>query len=45
MGGELTTEGCIGGGAKAIVDQMASTGDMSYLDNAGRLYIVVAKTT
>jgi acyl-CoA synthetase (AMP-forming)/AMP-acid ligase II len=40
VGGELTTKGYIGGGAKTVIDQMASTGDMGYLDNSGRLYIV-----
>src|SRR6516225_1420325 len=40
VGGELRTDGYIGGGAKAVVDNMTSTGDMGYLDNAGRLFIV-----
>jgi acyl-CoA synthetase (AMP-forming)/AMP-acid ligase II len=40
VGGELTTEGYVGGGAKTVIDQMTSTGDMGYLDNSGRLYIV-----
>jgi acyl-CoA synthetase (AMP-forming)/AMP-acid ligase II len=40
VGGELTTKGYIGGGAKTVIDQMTSTGDMGYLDNSGRLYIV-----
>jgi acyl-CoA synthetase (AMP-forming)/AMP-acid ligase II len=40
VGGELTTDGYIGGGAKAVIDRLTSTGDMGYLDNAGRLYIV-----
>jgi acyl-CoA synthetase (AMP-forming)/AMP-acid ligase II len=40
IGGELTTDGATGGGAKVVIDQLTSTGDMGYLDNAGRLYIV-----
>jgi len=40
IGGELTTGGSTGGDAKVVIDRMSSTGDMGYLDNAGRLYIV-----
>jgi acyl-CoA synthetase (AMP-forming)/AMP-acid ligase II len=44
VGGELASEGYTGGSvveqAKAVVDSMTSTGDMGYLDNAGRLFIV-----
>ncbi|EJO91234.1 acyl-CoA synthetase [Mycobacterium colombiense CECT 3035] len=40
VGGELTSEGYTDGAAKAVIDGMTSTGDMGYLDNAGRLFIV-----
>ncbi len=40
VGGELTTDGSAGGDTKVVIDRMSSTGDMGYLDNAGRLYIV-----
>jgi acyl-CoA synthetase (AMP-forming)/AMP-acid ligase II len=44
IGGELAsdgyTDGSVVGEAKAVVDKMTSTGDMGYLDNAGRLFIV-----
>ena len=39
VGGELGA-GYTGGDAKAVIDGFTSTGDMGYLDNSGRLYIV-----
>jgi acyl-CoA synthetase (AMP-forming)/AMP-acid ligase II len=45
VGGELASEGYTGGGAKAVVENMTSTGDMGYLDESGRLFIVGGKTT
>jgi acyl-CoA synthetase (AMP-forming)/AMP-acid ligase II len=40
VGGDLASEGYTGGGAKAVVNGMTSTGDMGYLDGSGRLFIV-----
>ncbi|MGH3967789.1 MAG: AMP-binding protein, partial [Mycobacterium sp.] len=40
VGGELTFEGYTGGLAKAVVDDMTSTGDMGYFDESGRLFVV-----
>ena len=40
MGGDLTFDSYTGGGSKAVVAGMMSTGDMGYFDEAGRLFIV-----
>ena len=40
VGGDLTFEGYTGGESKDVVDDMMDTGDMGYLDGAGRLFIV-----
>ena len=40
VGGDLTFDGYTSGDTKDVVDDMMDTGDMGYLDNAGRLFIV-----
>jgi acyl-CoA synthetase (AMP-forming)/AMP-acid ligase II len=40
VGGDLNFEGYTGGGGKAVVANMVSTGDMGYFDGDGRLFIV-----
>ena len=40
VGGDLTFEGYTSGDTKDVVDDMMDTGDMGYLDRAGRLFIV-----
>ena len=40
VGGDLTFDGYTSGDTKDVVDDMMDTGDMGYLDRAGRLFIV-----
>ena len=40
VGGDLTFDAYTSGDTKDIVDEMMDTGDMGYLDRAGRLFIV-----
>ena len=40
VGGELTFDAYTGGGTKEVIDNMTSSGDMGYFDEAGRLFIV-----
>src|SRR6476659_6915003 len=40
VGGDLTFDGYTSGDSKDVVDDMMDTGDMGYLDRAGRLFIV-----
>ncbi len=40
VGGELTFDAYTGGGTKDVIDNMTSSGDMGYFDEAGRLFIV-----
>jgi acyl-CoA synthetase (AMP-forming)/AMP-acid ligase II len=40
VGGDLTFDAYTGGGTKDVVEDMMDTGDMGYLDRAGRLFIV-----
>ncbi|AGZ49504.1 AMP-binding protein [Mycobacterium kansasii] len=40
VGGDLTFEAYTGGGTKEVVDGMTNSGDMGYLDEAGRLFII-----
>ena len=40
VGGSLAFEGYTGGGSKAVVSNLTSTGDMGFIDEHGCLYIV-----